>query len=202
MILVSLFLSFLALLHTSAHDFNLISKDFDLFLARISILVDIATYLIIATNGGSQVQFLIGSGLSSLGAGTTAALQSLALALTSPRDSGRLFASLSVLGSISSQVIGPIFFASIYIATVKTFPELMFYCATGIFVVAFSITLSVNLKRKIVDGEALIDGIKLPIAVGVEGNEEEGGRNLRGRSSTRKAATASEAGSSGIVIRD
>lgn len=165
---------------------TIIHPDFDLFLARGSIFIDVVAYGLLAITPPNAIPFVLYSGLSSFGGGAGAALQSLALSLASPRDAGRLFASLSVLQSISSQVIGPVLFATIYIKTVSWFPEMMFWVATAIFVVSFVACVAVRLKRKIVDGEAEVEG---------------SGERIRGRSLRRKISSLFTGGESAIVLR-
>lgn len=121
-------------------------------------------------------------------------MQSLALAFASPRDVGRLFASLSVLSSISSQVVGPLAFGILYIKTVGFFPELIFWAAVVLFTVSFIAMMMVRLGARVTDGEIQLPG---------EDEEVPNGRGAReahrGRSSTRRVGT--NAGDSGIITR-
>ncbi|KAK4701137.1 hypothetical protein P7C70_g5100, partial [Phenoliferia sp. Uapishka_3] len=174
---------------------------FDLFLARMSIGVDVIGYAVMALNGGSQGIFLISTAIQSLGGGAAPAIQSLALAHASPRDSGRLFASLSVLSSISASIVGPIIFSIIYIRTVAFFPELIYWAAFLCYGIGFIGLLAVRLGRKIVDGEVLVDletphvpALNLPKKFSRDGQGAG-----RGRSVTRKPGTLSD---SGVVLRD
>jgi hypothetical protein len=122
-------------------------------------------------------------------------MQSLALAFASPRDVGRLFASLSVLSSISSQVVGPLAFGILYIKTVGFFPELIYWAAVVLFSVSFTAMMMVRLGAKLTDGEIQLPGDDEEVPSGGRGAREA----HRGRSSTRKVGT--NAGDSGIVIR-
>ena len=82
---------------------------FDLVLARASIFVDAATYLVLVL-GGSSTVFLTCTVFQSIGGGAAPAMQSLALSLTSPKDSGKLFAGFAVLQTVTSQIAGPLAF--------------------------------------------------------------------------------------------
>jgi MFS family permease len=98
-----------------------------LSLARLSVFIEIFAYIALAQNTrGAPLQFILSSGLSSLGGAASPAIQSLALALTSPQDTGRLFASIGVLTCVFAQIIGPIFFLVIYLNSITTYPELVF----------------------------------------------------------------------------
>ncbi|KAK4051582.1 hypothetical protein OIV83_002722 [Microbotryomycetes sp. JL201] len=126
---------------------------FDLFLARISMAIDMIAYAMLALNGGSPARFLAATAFSCLGGGAMPAIQSLALAHASPRDAGRLFASLSVLSSVMSSIIGPLLFGSIFISTVGTAPETIFWVGAGVFVVSFCSMLLVRLRKARADEE-------------------------------------------------
>lgn len=154
-----------------------------------------------ALNGSHQSIFLFSSAVQSLGGGAAPAIQSLALAHASPRDSGRLFASLSVLQSIAASIVGPIIFSIIFIRTVGAFPELIFWAAVACYAVGLAALLAVRLGRRIVDGEVLVDA---PSVSNVKPSkrtsplEDDDGGN-RGRSVTRKPGTLSD---SGVVLRE
>lgn len=125
---------------------------FDLSLARKSIATAALGYAIIGIPAaGSPVPLLIGSAVAALASGTTPALQSLALSLSSPRDAGRLLAAIGVIESLAVQVIGelsssprvdlltrlcayagPPIFGAIYASTIEVWPELVLWSA-GVF---------------------------------------------------------------------
>lgn len=202
---------------------------FDLFLARFSVFADALAYLTIALNGGSQVQFLVGAAMQALGGGAGPAVQSLALAHAAPRDAGRLFASLSVLQSISSSILGPLVFNAVFSRTVGTWPEAMFWLAVGLYVVSFGCLMLVRLQRRVGDAEVGVGGGVDLLGDEGEGEGEErvevfagGGAEVaggvvkvkksvagavkrgsgdrdRGRSSTRRPGTSS-AGASAITL--
>lgn len=148
-----------------------------------------------AVNHGAASIFVVASGIQSLGGGASPALQSLALAHASPRDTGRLFASLSVLQAITSQIIGPILFNLLFIRTVGFFPELVFWVASLCYVVSLSALLGVRIRSANGDSEAA-ESLATPSATTRAREEAE---QARGRSVTRKPGTLSD---SGIVLRD
>ena len=200
---------------------------FDVFLARCSVLADAGAYLTIALNGGSETQFLAGAAMQALGGGAGPAVQSLALAHAAPRDAGRLFASLSVLQSISSSILGPLLFNAVFTRTVGTWPEAMFWLAVSLYLVSFGCLMLVRLQRRVGDAEVgVLGGVNLHAdetggAQGVSvleggGAQEAGGggvktkkvgsvgkraREDRGRSSTRRPGTSS-ANASAITLMD
>ncbi|KAK4056403.1 hypothetical protein OIO90_002546 [Microbotryomycetes sp. JL221] len=124
---------------------------FDLVLARFSIVVDILGYVGLALNGGSSTRFLLFTAFSCLGGGAMPAIQSLALAHASHRDAGRLFASLSVLSSVMSSVIGPLLFGSIFMSTIASAPETVFWAGAAVFTVALLSVMTIRLRRASVD---------------------------------------------------
>ncbi|GAA5820118.1 hypothetical protein JCM11491_007247 [Sporobolomyces phaffii] len=96
---------------------------FDLRLAQGSLVVDLVGFALFASASLARphptvLPFLVATWVQSLGSGASPTLQSLALAHASPRDAGRLFASLSVVQSLASQVLGPVVFATTFIHTV------------------------------------------------------------------------------------
>lgn len=134
-----------------------------------------------ALNHGSTTLFVSATFLQSFGCGATPALQSLALAMAAPRDVGRLFASLSVLGSLSAQVVGPALFGIIFIRSVGFAPELMFWVAVVLFAVSLCVLLMVRLEsRRGKEGAVRLEEEGYGSSLGGEG------RGRRGRSLTRK----------------
>lgn len=104
-------------------------------------------YIFMALNGGASGIFLAATALSCLGGGASAAIQSLALAHASPRDAGRLFACLSVLSSLSSSILGPILFGTVFYRTAATRPETIFWVAVGVFALALCSMLLIRLRK-------------------------------------------------------
>ena len=179
---------------------------FDLGVVRMSIIIDLVGYALLATNAGSIRQFLVATAITCVGSGAGPAMQSLALSLTSPRDSGRLFASLSVLQSLSAQVAGPLMFASVFMRAVDVnYPELIFWVAVALFAFALVTYSLVRLRRVVVradDGEtAIVRETHLPPnAVAKKHKRKHREAPRRGRSQTRKYGTLAES-TSNITLR-
>ncbi|KAF9218282.1 MFS general substrate transporter [Gyrodon lividus] len=104
------------------------SPTFDLALARISLALDVISFIImtIATTGAL---FTFGTAIGSFGSGFSPAAQALAFEIYSKRggqgrgEAGRLFGALSVLQALGSQIIGPAMYGFVYFNTVATFPQ-------------------------------------------------------------------------------
>lgn len=116
-------------------------------------MIDLLGYILFALNGGSVTRFLLATAFTSLGGGAAPAIQSLALGHASARDTGRLFASLSVLSSVASSIVGPLLFGAVFIRTVDTLPETLFWVAVALFAVSLTSLLTVRLRRKEVETE-------------------------------------------------
>ncbi|GAW01298.1 MFS general substrate transporter [Lentinula edodes] len=85
------------------------SSAFDLGLARVSLSVEILSYLLMGLVT-TPLAFTLFGMLGALGGGFSPALQSVALEMYTARggtESGRLFGALSVVQALSSQIIGP-----------------------------------------------------------------------------------------------
>ncbi|KAG1782638.1 major facilitator superfamily domain-containing protein [Suillus placidus] len=95
------------------------SPNFDLNLARISVVLDILAFvtMIFASNG---LVFVSGAVLQSLGAGYSPASPSIRA------RSGRLFGAISVIQALGAQILGPALFGFVYSKTVATFPSAIF----------------------------------------------------------------------------
>ena len=89
-----------------------------------------------ATPSSTPRPLLTGAVITALSSGSGPALQSIALALSSPRDAGRVLGSLSVLGTLSLLVLTPSVFGVIFIFSVEWFPELVFLAAAAWFSLA------------------------------------------------------------------
>lgn len=79
--------------------------------------------------GAQSLLFYVGTAFTGFAAATTPALQSLALAFSSPREAGRVLASLSALATVSTAMLGPPIFGATYVRTVDWFPEFLFIVA-------------------------------------------------------------------------
>ncbi|GAA5965156.1 hypothetical protein JCM21900_004621 [Sporobolomyces salmonicolor] len=159
---------------------------FDLHLARLSLLLDLLGFLAFSLSSHRIPLFLFATALQSLGSGASPAIQSLALAHSTPRDAGRLFASLSVVQSLASQVVGPVVFGLTFMNTVGSTPEAIFWLAGGLCAVSGAALCTVRLRRVWIGGGTGEEA-------GKTGEEEETeGPGGRGRSETRKRTNASE----------
>lgn len=136
--------------------------------------MDLIGYTLLATNmEGSQGIFILASGISSFGSAASPAIQSLALALTTPRETGKVFASLSVISCVCSQIVGPVLFGVVWWLSIESYPEAMFLAGDVLFMLSLGLILTVRLGRRAGDKES---GVQM-------GREER-----RGRSLTRKGS--------------
>lgn len=127
---------------------------FDMGFARFSIILTLIAYVIMTLpNPHSLAPFLIGTLFVGLSAAATPALQSLALALSSPRDAGKVLASLSVLSTLAVQLVGPPVFGGVYVNVVDWWPELMFGVAAVWVALSILPTFGVQLADEEVDEE-------------------------------------------------
>ncbi|KAI0248117.1 major facilitator superfamily domain-containing protein [Lactifluus subvellereus] len=103
----------------------------DLGLAKISLVLHAMCFLLIAVSKDA-VTFITASALGALAAGYSPTMNSLSLELYTrrggaPSEAGRLFGAMSVIQALGSQIVGPLLFGVVYIKTVATFPEAIFY---------------------------------------------------------------------------
>ncbi|KAJ7484398.1 major facilitator superfamily domain-containing protein [Mycena latifolia] len=142
---------------------NTHASAFDLGLARFSMLVDISIFaaLPFAPTG---IVFIFFTMVGALGAGLNPAFHSVALEIYSRKfrknesvESGKLFGALSVVSSISAQVVGPPMYGFIYAATVATFPQTIFFVAVGNSAVAFALLACVRLRPGVRNSEDVED---------------------------------------------
>ncbi|CAE6434870.1 unnamed protein product [Rhizoctonia solani] len=112
-------------------------QHFDLLVARLSIVMDFWSYFLLCFSN-SATGFVLTTTLSAFGGGTSPAMQSLALGILGgkEKDVGRLFGALSMLSSISSTILSPIIFGSLYSLTVTVSPKAIFIVATAVLTVA------------------------------------------------------------------
>jgi len=108
---------------------------FDLNIARMSIVVETTTYILMALTSSGTV-FTVWTAMGSVGAGVSPAVQSLALLLytnSGGTESGSLFGALSVVNALGAQIISPALFGLTYAATVGKFPQAIFItCAAAL----------------------------------------------------------------------
>ncbi|CAE6515654.1 unnamed protein product [Rhizoctonia solani] len=127
---------------------HLREQQFDLLVARLSIAMDFLSYFLLCS-ATSATGFVLTTSLSALGGGTSPALQSLALGTLGgeEKDVGKLFGALSMLSSISSTILSPLVFGSLYSLTVVVFPKAIFIVATAVLTVALVFLALVQLSR-------------------------------------------------------
>jgi len=125
----------------SGHDQHHNSPTVDLNIARISLLVEMMSYILMAIASTGSA-FTVFTAMGSFGAGFMPAVESLALAVYLSRgntESGSLFGALSVMHALGGQLISPILFGFTYAATVGTFPQTIFVLCAG--AMSFSLVL-------------------------------------------------------------
>ncbi|KAF8808993.1 MFS general substrate transporter [Phlegmacium glaucopus] len=122
---------------------------FDLNLARVSLLIDVAAY---ASMGLSQspILFALFGSLGALGVGFNPAIQSVALALYARRggtEIGKLFGAISLIQAISSQILGPFIYGVVYIKTVAIYPRMVFFVSVAAVSISFCLLSLVRIPK-------------------------------------------------------
>ncbi|KAI0062299.1 hypothetical protein BV25DRAFT_1885581 [Artomyces pyxidatus] len=176
----------------------------DLTIARVSLVVQAMSYAMMIISPSSW-SFIAASALGSLGAGFSPTVQSLALELYMQRggtESGKLFGALSVVQALGSQIIGPSLFGLIYVKSVATTPQLMFFALVGVillslFFVSFvrlpnppANTSGANEDGRVGREETLVEAVPLIIVEEVEDDGTQRGRQPS-KSFSTDASTAS-----------
>ncbi|KAF8758664.1 MFS general substrate transporter [Rhizoctonia solani] len=146
----------------------------DLFVARLSLGIELVGYIVMGMITDTTL-FAITTCWMSFGGGFAPSVQSIALALSqdqtaekpiesdspasdselaskptgpSPSESGTLFGALSVLQSVSSQIVGPSLFGLVFVSTISSAPRAIFWAsACCVFVSLFSLGM-VRLKKE------------------------------------------------------
>ncbi|KAI8989675.1 major facilitator superfamily domain-containing protein [Trametes punicea] len=186
---------------------------FDLALARASLAVDAAVYLLLTVAQHGLV-FAATSCLGALGMGFGPAVQSVALALYNRRggrDSGKLFGAMSVVQAMSAQIFGPFLYGLTYAKTVASFPKAIFFVATGAVVTSCVLLAFVRLPESLpasapgpdADVEEQLQGGDGAGGVSERERErDEEGEDERGRPHPERDATLVEEGAPLIVLDD
>ncbi|GAA5951735.1 hypothetical protein JCM3765_003100 [Sporobolomyces pararoseus] len=99
---------------------------FDLSTARWCTVLTIIGYLVTSIPASTSHNFLLGSAMTAPGALLLPSLQSLALAIAAPDDSGKVLACFSALATFTASTIGPSLFGAIYVFSLDWWPELVF----------------------------------------------------------------------------
>jgi len=140
----------------------------DLGLAKVSIALQVIYFALLAVSRDARV-FVAVSVLGALAVGYAPTVHSLSLELFTrrggaPSEAGRLFGAMSVIQAIGTQVVGPPLFGVVYINTVATFPEAMFY----VLMVVVSVSLFfLFLVRIPPDPEAVDASMEAPAVIDV-----------------------------------
>ncbi|KAJ7244045.1 major facilitator superfamily domain-containing protein [Mycena rebaudengoi] len=132
----------------------------DLSLARLSLLIDVVSYIFLPFSP-SGIIFTSFMAFGSLGSGFVPAVRSIALDIVTRRnggdgvESGKLFGALGVVQAACAEVLGPAIYGFIYYNTVATFPAAIFFVVVGSAAVSFAllglVRLSVDTKRDVED---------------------------------------------------
>ncbi|KAH9972213.1 major facilitator superfamily domain-containing protein [Russula compacta] len=144
----------------------------DLSLARVSLVLQAMFFALIAISGDARV-FVATGALGALATGYLPTVQSLALELYTRRggagsEAGRLFGAISVIQTIGNQVLGPSLFGIVYIKTVATLPETIFYVVVVVVLLSLFFLFLVRIPpdpeapaadAEEVEAPAVVDGI-------------------------------------------
>ncbi|KAL5532572.1 hypothetical protein ACEPAF_4346 [Sanghuangporus sanghuang] len=108
---------------------------FDLAIAQSSLALEIVCYALVPVLYSSgAVLFIVFTILASCGAGFGPAIQALAVDIYNGRggtETGRLFGVLSVIQTISSQILGPAIYSLTYMKIVAFFPQGIFFVSVA-----------------------------------------------------------------------
>jgi MFS family permease len=125
----------------------------DLGIAKASLALHAVSLALIAVskNGGL---FFAASMLATLGTGYAPVVQSLSLELYVRRggemsESGRLFGAMSVIQALGTQIIGPSLFGIVYIKTVATFPQAMFFVFMAVVLLSLSLLFLIRIPPEL-----------------------------------------------------
>ncbi|KAJ2929993.1 hypothetical protein H1R20_g7122, partial [Candolleomyces eurysporus] len=104
------------------------SPTFDLRLARISILIEATSYVAMLVFPTPLTLYILGL-MSTCGAGFPPAVQSVILSLyiqDGGQEIGKVFGALGVIQTLCAQIVSPMLYGFIYVATVTVFPLSIF----------------------------------------------------------------------------
>ncbi|KAJ7581089.1 major facilitator superfamily domain-containing protein [Mycena floridula] len=125
------------------------SPRFDLRMSIGSLIVEVVVYIFFISTSSSAVFFTLGI-VTSLGAGLPPAVQALALELYMRKggiESGRLFGAMSVVQSLSSQIIAPSVYGLVFMNTVATFPKAFMLVSLGSLMLALFLLCLVRIPK-------------------------------------------------------
>ncbi|KAL5489752.1 hypothetical protein ACEPAI_4584 [Sanghuangporus weigelae] len=125
---------------------------FDLAIAQSSLALEIICYALVPILYSSgAVLFIVLTILASCGAGFGPAIQALAVDIYNGRggtETGRLFGVLSVIQTISSQILGPAIYSLTYMKIVAFFPQGIFLVSVAAVTCALISLLFVELPAR------------------------------------------------------
>lgn len=129
------------------HKKDLHSAAFDLGLARVSLVIEIVSYTVMALTP-TPVTFTVCSMTAAMGMGFSPAVQSVALemyARKGGKETGKLFGALSVVQALCSSTLGPAMFGFVYMQTVATYPQTIFFLVVAVLTAALMFLVLVRL---------------------------------------------------------
>ncbi|KAF8843573.1 MFS general substrate transporter [Paxillus ammoniavirescens] len=138
------------------------SPTFDLALARISLVLDFISFLVMAIATSGAV-FTFGTAIGSFGSGFSPAVQALALEIYTKRggrgrgEAGKLFGALSVTQALGSHIIGPAFYGFVYFNTVATFPQAIMVVSVFTSFVVFVLLAFVRIPSGLSGGDSIVE---------------------------------------------
>ncbi|KAH8997654.1 major facilitator superfamily domain-containing protein, partial [Lactarius hatsudake] len=121
----------------------------DLGIAKASLVLHAISFVLIAVSKNAGM-FVAASMLATLSIGYAPVVQSLSLELYARRggqtsEAGRLFGAMSVIQALGNQILGPSLFGIVYMKTVATFPEAMFYVFMAVVLLSLSFLFLVQI---------------------------------------------------------
>ncbi|KIJ16785.1 hypothetical protein PAXINDRAFT_74219 [Paxillus involutus ATCC 200175] len=138
------------------------SPTFDLALARISLVLDFISFLVMAIATSGAV-FTFGTAIGSFGSGFSPAAQALALEIYTKRggqgreEAGKLFGALSVIRALGSHIIGPALYGFVYFNTVATFPQAIMVVSVFTCFLVFVLLAFVRIPSGLAGGDSIVE---------------------------------------------
>ncbi|KAH8106785.1 major facilitator superfamily domain-containing protein [Cristinia sonorae] len=132
---------------------------FDLNLMRVSVLIEVVTFLAMPF-AGSSLMFSALTVINCFGIGRAPTSQSVSLALYAQRggtESGKLLGALGVLQIISSQILGPALFGTTFVKTIATNPAAIFFVSALLVGISLTLLLCIRVPETVQDVEEPLD---------------------------------------------
>jgi MFS family permease len=139
----------------------------DLGIAKASLALHALSFALIAVSKSSGL-FFAASMLGTFGIGYGPVVQSLSLELYVRRggevsEAGRLFGAMSVIQALGSQIIGPSLFGIVYIKTVATFPQAMFYVFVAVVLLSLSFLFLIRIPPELNEKTSTDGGVEVEV---------------------------------------